>query len=328
METRAHHTLIGAFVLSFIAIGVGFSLWLGKYQFDRQYAYYDIVFTESVSGLSVGSDVRYQGILIGDIARIRVDPSETDKIRVTVRIEQRDDIEIRSTTTASQAIQGLTGGTFIEIANPSENGNQLPQDHELKGIHPLIQYQRSSLQSIFADDFPTLLRNGDKFLLTADAFLKDLNDLINEENRQVIGQTLKNVETLTRAVADQDDNIQRIIANSADITDDAGALVKRSIGFLDNLDTLIVDADGLVKGEARVALIEFSRAANDLSRVIRENEDDFGTFASQGLAQLALFVSDARRLAVRLERFTKRLESNPSGFLFGGTTPQQTPRKD
>ncbi len=327
METRAHHTLIGAFVLGFIVIGVSFSLWLGKYQFDRQFVYYDIVYPESVAGLNVGSDVRYQGILVGEVAQIRVDPVEREKIRVTVRVEKRDDIEIRTTTKASLEIQGLTGGVFVLITNPSTGGDLLRIDYSVDGLHDVIQYEPSSLQSLFSN-FPQLLKTGD-------ALLNDLRALLNAENRQVISDTLRSVADLTGTLADSDEDIRRIISNTATLTGEATTLAQQATVLIGDLDALTKNVDTFLGGEGQEAIAEFAEAAqsidvlaSDLSRIIRDNEVALGTFANQGLAQLALFVSDARRLAVRLERFTRRLEANPSGLLLGGTTPQQIPRKE
>ncbi|MGH8115604.1 MAG: MlaD family protein, partial [Rhodanobacteraceae bacterium] len=59
METRAHHVLIGAFTLVVVVLGLLFALWLGKASLSRQHHYYDIVFTEAVTGLSKGSPVQY-----------------------------------------------------------------------------------------------------------------------------------------------------------------------------------------------------------------------------------------------------------------------------
>ena len=55
METRANFILIGAFTLFGILGSLGFFLWLAKVEVDRQYAYYDVLFTD-VSGLGTHFD--------------------------------------------------------------------------------------------------------------------------------------------------------------------------------------------------------------------------------------------------------------------------------
>ncbi len=327
METRAHHTLIGAFVLAFIAIGVGFALWIGKYQFDRQYAYYDIVFPGSVAGLNVGSDVRYQGILVGDVARIRVDPQQLENIRVTIRVEQRDDIVMRTTTRATLEVQGLTGGAFVQLSNPTSEGARLRVDYTLKGLHAEIQYEPSSLQSLFAS-FPELLKTGDELL-------RDLRSLVNEENRLVLTQILQDVRKITAAFADKDDDIRRIVTNTADLTGEATVLAQKAGVLVEDLAVLTKNLDGFLNTEGRALVTEVTQTlqsaevlARDLSRVVRDNEEAVQAFASQGLVQLALFVSDARRLVVRLERFVRRVEADPSGLIFGGSRPLEVERRE
>jgi hypothetical protein len=46
METRASYVLIGSFTLAILAAAFLFVLWIGKLSFDREWDYYDIVFTE------------------------------------------------------------------------------------------------------------------------------------------------------------------------------------------------------------------------------------------------------------------------------------------
>ena len=69
METRASHVVIGAFILVIVAGAFGFVLWLAKIEIDQQYAYYRVTFEEAVSGLSIGGDVRYNGIPVGVVTR-------------------------------------------------------------------------------------------------------------------------------------------------------------------------------------------------------------------------------------------------------------------
>ena len=60
--------------------------------------------------------------------------------------------------------------------------------------------------------------------------------------------------------------------------------------------------------------------ADDVSRLIRSNEDAVNTFTGQGLAQFAFFLTEARQLVASLERVAQRLESDAPGFLFGAST--------
>ena len=61
METRAHYVAVGAFVLAVIVIGFVAVLSLGRVEFAQDLKRYYIFFKGSVTGLSKGSAVQYNG---------------------------------------------------------------------------------------------------------------------------------------------------------------------------------------------------------------------------------------------------------------------------
>ena len=80
METRAHYVAVGSFVLAIVFLAFVAILWLGRVEFSRQYAYYDIYFTGAVTGLSQGSPVEYNGIRVGRVVEIRLDPLNVETL--------------------------------------------------------------------------------------------------------------------------------------------------------------------------------------------------------------------------------------------------------
>src|SRR5260370_18334212 len=86
METRAHYVAVGAFVLAAILLAFVTVLWLGRSEFSQQAKRYYIFFRGSVAGLNKGSQVQYNGIPVGRVVDIRVDPGDLEKIQVTVEI--------------------------------------------------------------------------------------------------------------------------------------------------------------------------------------------------------------------------------------------------
>ena len=84
METKAHHVLIGSFVLIISAAFISVVLWLGKASIDSDYAYYEVVFNDEVSGLNPGSAVEYSGIKVGDVVNLRLDPNDPRVVRVRI----------------------------------------------------------------------------------------------------------------------------------------------------------------------------------------------------------------------------------------------------
>src|SRR3546814_2913658 len=93
METRAHHLLIGSFMLVFVAAIIMFTLWLAKAREDQEIARYNIFFNGSVAGLGVGGDVRFNGIKVGNVSQITIDREDTSRVRVTRSEEHTSELQ-------------------------------------------------------------------------------------------------------------------------------------------------------------------------------------------------------------------------------------------
>ena len=111
METRANYLLVGSFVLLIFAGTTVFFLWLAKFQFEVEFTRYDIHFPGSVSGLKVGSSVELNGVLVGEVIDIRIDPETVENVNVTIEVPA--ETPVREDTLANLQIKGLTGGVTI-----------------------------------------------------------------------------------------------------------------------------------------------------------------------------------------------------------------------
>src|ERR1700730_9044265 len=146
METRADYVAVGAFVLV-ILVGVLIAvLWLARVEFNREFAFYDIYFSNSVAGLAPGSAVNYNGIRIGRVTELRIDPQNLQRVRATIELDQT--APIKQDATASLTTQGLTGATYIEISGGSADA--LPLTAQPGQRYPVIESRQSGLQLVFA----------------------------------------------------------------------------------------------------------------------------------------------------------------------------------
>jgi len=67
METKANYVVIGAFTLTIAIAAVLFGLFAARYATDSAWNRFQIIFNESVIGLSDGSPVLYNGVSIGRV---------------------------------------------------------------------------------------------------------------------------------------------------------------------------------------------------------------------------------------------------------------------
>lgn len=301
METRAHHVLIGVFTL-LVAAGILFFIyWAGQFGGERRHAYYEAVFEEAVTGLTTGSPVLYLGIKVGEVSGFRVDPEDPNKVRVILKIEIREDIKVRQETTASLELQGVTGASVIQLSGGGASP-VLPHVRTPFEELPQIETTQTGLSALFSRA-PEVFGRAEETLFELRQILRD--------NREEIDTTLDNVARITSAFAERDEDFKRIIANTAEMSE-------KLPGLAQDLRDVTQRMDRLLQNEGRAALANVGTLAQDGSRLIRNNEEAINAFAERGLAQFGTFVTEARRLLASLGRVANRLESDPSGFLFGG----------
>ncbi|MFU8832291.1 MAG: MlaD family protein, partial [Wenzhouxiangella sp.] len=87
METRASYVLIGAFTLLGLALVLGLGLWTARFQADAAWQEYEIRFDQAVTGLSVGSSVQYNGITMGSVRDLFLDPEDPRRVVAIVRLQ-------------------------------------------------------------------------------------------------------------------------------------------------------------------------------------------------------------------------------------------------
>src|SRR5437764_1437389 len=98
MEIRAHYVAVGAFVLLMVVLAFATVLWLARGELTTQYGRYDIYFAGPVTGLRNGSIVEYNGVPVGKVLDVRIDPANVERIRVNIELAGN----------ANTAVTGLT----------------------------------------------------------------------------------------------------------------------------------------------------------------------------------------------------------------------------
>ena len=116
METKANYLLIGLFTITGLLCSMAFLLWLAKVQVDQQYSYYFVHF-DNVTGLSNAGDVRYNGLPVGRVVDLQLDPDDPAKVRA--RIELDVQTPIKTDTVATLQSQGVTGVSFVALTGGS-----------------------------------------------------------------------------------------------------------------------------------------------------------------------------------------------------------------
>ena len=303
METRAHHILIGLFTVLVVAFGLGFGIWLAKAHSDQEWNYYDIVFNEAVTGLSKGGAVQYNGIRLGDVMQLRLDPE--DPRRVLARVRVVGDTPLHKDVHAKLALTGVTGVAIIQLSGGSPGT-------------PLLVGQDGAVPMIVADPSPfaRLLSGGEDLLTNVSQAAAHANKLLSKENIQRIENTLEHLDHTTGVIADEREDIRTLIKQLVVTTQQANETLADS-------RTLVRNANGLVEGQGKETLASAQRAMASLEhsmasvdRLLNDNSDAINGGAAS-LGELAPALHELRDTLGSLRSITRRLDENPSGYLFG-----------
>ena len=305
METRAHYVAVGAFVLAVILLAFVTVLWFGRSEFSEQAKRYYIFFRGSVAGLNKGSKVQYNGIPVGQVVDIRVDPGNLEQIQVTAEINTSI-VDIKSDARAFLETNILNGIATIQIRGGTREASDLVPETGHK--YPVIKSGRSELEEVKAS-LPELV-----------ADLKEaahgVNALLDENNRRAVAETLQNVRTITAAFVEPSKKLTEVVdnANNAVVQlrtffQDLDESYTDKGGLKDQLSQTLADADRLAKN--------LNEASRQLQLVLQENRPGIRNFTQSTLTQVSDLVTDLQRFVVGATRFVSEMERNPTRLLFG-----------
>jgi phospholipid/cholesterol/gamma-HCH transport system substrate-binding protein len=285
METKANYVAVGAFVLVCILGGVVALLWLAGAQYSEEYAYYTTYFSGSVTGLGDGTAVRYNGINVGHVSKLKFDPDDPKRVIVTLQITP--ELRIPDDSIASIASEGLTGGSYVEIDGGSKNRPTLKP--VMFGTYPVIKSKQSTLQE--------LEQSAPQLVAKLNRIADKLNDVLSDPNRKAIGQTLSNLRDVSAAVAKHDQDIEDTLTHVAS----ASGKLDTDLGDLHN--TLAT---------ANVTVGKINRLADDAD-------------AAVNTAQVGQLSDQVRTLATSLTKLSNQLEHEPTRLIYGDRRKGYTP---
>jgi phospholipid/cholesterol/gamma-HCH transport system substrate-binding protein len=124
METRAHYALIGAFVLAAIGAIFGFIYWLHWGGGLGEQALYNVKFEQPPGGLSSLSTVTFNGVRVGSVLGLRLDPQNPKALVASISVDPAT--PIRADTQVELSYQGFTGAPVLALKGGNANAPKLP----------------------------------------------------------------------------------------------------------------------------------------------------------------------------------------------------------
>ncbi|HKJ84422.1 MAG TPA: MlaD family protein, partial [Spirochaetia bacterium] len=213
---------IGSFVV-FAVVVAGQNLW-------QRYDTYYIRFTDtSVGGIQAGGSVVYQGIAVGSIETIEIDPQNIESIVIT--IEVREGTPIKTDVTARIVPVGITGFSQIELSGGTQEASRLEPGSFIRADASALAQVTESARDI---------------LEGIEGLLADISGVLNEVDEASVGNILSRVDAIlatnqeavetlvgelnrtARSVGSVSEELESLLVDAGSITDDLAQLVAES----------------------------------------------------------------------------------------------------
>ena len=318
MSAPTNRWKLGAFVVGSVVIGVAAAIVLTAETMRVAAVTYTSYFDEAVTGLEVGSPVRYRGVKIGNVTAIDVAPDQRHvEIVYSLGVKVLSKLRLAGTSHGKEtrillppdlrvqlAITGLTGTKFLQIdffdtaGEPPVLPFPVPENYIPATASTMKNLEEAVVRAVGM--MPHIAQQLDLALSRTNAILDDL------DRRGLPGKASTSLDnanqllaTLQRKLGEL--RVDDLSRDAAATLQDASATLVKMRGVLDHLD----GADGLFASVQRTSDSLNDVAGPRLGATFHETERDL------------------REAAVAVRQLVEALQRDPDMFLKGKTKVRQ-----
>jgi phospholipid/cholesterol/gamma-HCH transport system substrate-binding protein len=335
MEGTREKALVGVFVLVAIAalFGVTLALTGGISASSVPHS----TFFKFSGGLENGAPVRYGGLSIGKVTRVRVDPSDTSRIEIDFAVAP--DAPVKTDSVARISSMGLLSDNFLELTPGAQSAPKAAPGSVVKSkesfgfddigdaVEAMLPDVQASLKSL----------NGD--LGSLHTTIDEANDLLNEKNRANLAGTLSTLNSslaelrpqLNKTLKSVDDLLADVQPKISATLTDLQTVITKLQPLLDNLDKTIDTANNTL-GHVDDTLAEnrpnIKASMESLRQVLDKATVTVGQLNStldRNSDNLDETLDNVRLSTENLRQLTDTLKASPSSIILGTRVKDRKP---
>lgn len=295
-----NYALVGAFVLTLGAVLVAGVLWLaagGAWQ--KKYDTYLAVVDESVAGLNLDAPVKYNGVDVGKVQAIALDPNHPQRVNLLFAIARGT--PIKEDTVATLKTQGLTGIAYVELSGGTLGASALQ-------TLPDAQYPQIRSAPSLSARLENVLTN---VLAKLDSTSTNINAMLSQDNQAALRSALSDIAVVARTIAVRKDSIDTGLL-------DAAASLKNTAKASAKMNALV---DRVGRGADAVEKMGNSVAATSQSagKTVDAVGVDMKRISTETLPELERLLAELTSLSGSLRALTDQTRRDPRGLIFGRT---------
>lgn|GEM_PF-7885 len=302
-------------IVALVALYIGFNFLKGSNLLSSDRTYYATY--DNVDGLTVGNPVILNGVKVGQVKNMSLQPEQANRVRVALELQK--DVVVGDSTVAS--LSGSLLGSKTITLFLGKNSKVFDGGEDLKS------YTVASITDAFqAKALPVLG--------TVDSTLIKVNSFLSKEARVSLQATLVNAQGSTEALKNllvmNQRNINQITTNMARLTADLAVTEKKLDRIAGNFaqlsDSLKQAPVGPAMRKLNATMTEAQSAMTTLNRSLADEKGSLGKLINDDSLYTNLNATAASSNALLVD-----LKANPKRYVhfsvFGGGKDKKTKAK-
>lgn len=335
MEATRERTLVGLFVLiagglllgSMIVISGGL---VGATVPHRAYFKF-------AGGVQPGAPVRYGGMTVGKVQRVRVDPANSTRIEIDITVSR--DAPIKTDSVAKISTLGPLSDNYIEISTGSEQAALAPADSVLPSAEAFGLPQLGEAVQAMLPDFQRALQKVNQNLDGLQVTLTRANDLLNDQNRAHVAGSLNNLDHMVAEVrpraTDSLDRVNNMLTDAGPkvsaslanvqaatekltpLLDDLKTATAKANDALSHVDSTVLENRSDIRASVtglRDTVAKSSTLLSELNQTLDQNSNNIDEL-----------LDNIRMTTENLRVLTENLMHSPSSLIWGTKVPERKP---
>lgn len=293
--SAAQRTRLGVFMITgvvllaiFIAIPLGIKL------NDKYKSYVAFFKGESLSGLEQGAVVKFSGVPIGKVEKIKYFPDDLSKVKVELKIQ--NDFPMKTDMVATTGAMGITGLKYIEITGGSNKAALLKEGSEIP--------TKISL-------FSTITGKAEMIVAKVELLLNHLNEISDPDSLRSFKEILDNVAQITGDVKGFVGETRPKVSN---ITESTQQIIGKVDSIASDIQSFTSTFNASVPPE-KLALT-FSRI-DSTAASLKQLSDQLSLMVRQSREDFTASMENIREASENANQLTKIVAENPSLLLRG-----------
>jgi len=327
MKTRREAAIVGLFVVIAGALLFGSVLALSGGMGSAGVPHR--AYFKYAGGVQPGAPVRFGGLMVGKVGRVRVDPANSTRIEIDFLIDPAT--PVKTDSVAKITTLGPLTDNYVEISTGSERAALLPPGADIPSTETFgLPQIGDAVQAMLPDVQHALLKVNNSLDSLQDTLAR-ANDLLSDRNRAAIAHSLANVDQLlteTRPKVNESlnslnsllndartkvsaslSNVQELTAKLSPLLEDVKTVSARANDTLAHLDATLVENRTDVRSSVtslRDALAKSTVLLDHLNQTLDQNSDNIDAL-----------LDNLRISTENLKGLTETLRSRPASLIRG-----------